>query len=72
MKATMAGHGNLEHKKELPAPRNSYTEVDGYCVHCEQPYFGGPYGRWGEVEGTCSPSCEKAEAEKPRFNPPPD
>ncbi len=68
MKATKVGHGNLEHKKEIPASQESYNTIAGYCIHCEKPYYGGPYGRWGE-EGTCSSPCEKIQAEKPRFLP---
>ncbi len=68
MKATKAGHGNLEHKYELAAPRESHNEIDGHCIHCKKPYYGGPYGIWNDG-GTCSFSCEKEQAAKPRFLP---
>lgn len=36
------------------------------CIVCGNKTEGAPYGRWGEVGGTCQKSCEAIQEAKPR------
>jgi len=37
------------------------------CIVCGNKTEGAPYGRWGEVGGTCKKSCEEIQEAKEKY-----